>query len=128
MEGYTIEEVVECCVDYIKDGKSIGLPIPLHESRLRGRGRIGQKTFVDIDYSLVSEAHFSVLQLVVIVGPYIDEHLLELRRDNTDRINVWITKEHRRLFTTWLMDKDIPTIEMTTKMLASRSSSCVTSW
>jgi hypothetical protein len=26
------------------------------------------------------------------------------------------------------MDKDIPTIEMTTKMLASRSSSCVTSW
>jgi hypothetical protein len=64
----------------------------------------------------------------VIVGPYIDEHLLELRRDNTDRTNVWITKEHRRLFTTWLMDKDIPTIEMTTKMLASRSSSCVTSW
>jgi hypothetical protein len=21
MEGYTTEEVVECCVDYIKDGK-----------------------------------------------------------------------------------------------------------
>jgi hypothetical protein len=21
MEGYTIEEVVECCVDYVKDGK-----------------------------------------------------------------------------------------------------------
>jgi hypothetical protein len=21
MEGYTIEEVVECCADYIKDGK-----------------------------------------------------------------------------------------------------------
>jgi hypothetical protein len=58
MEGYTIEEVVECCVDYIKDGKSIGLPIPLHEGRLRGRGRIGQKTFVDIDYSLVR--HISV--------------------------------------------------------------------
>jgi hypothetical protein len=58
MEGYTIEEVVECCVDYVKDGKSIGLPIPLHEGRLRGRGRIGQKTFVDIDYSLVR--HISV--------------------------------------------------------------------
>jgi hypothetical protein len=31
MEGHTTEEVVECCADYIKDGKWIGLPIPLHE-------------------------------------------------------------------------------------------------
>jgi hypothetical protein len=45
MEGYTTEEVVECCADYVKDGKRIGLPIPLHEGRLRGRGRMGQKTF-----------------------------------------------------------------------------------
>jgi hypothetical protein len=64
MEGYITEEVVECCVDYVKDGKRIGLIIPLHEGRLRGRGRgrMSQKTFVDKDYSLVSEAHFSVLQ------------------------------------------------------------------
>jgi hypothetical protein len=60
MEGYTIEEVVECYMDYVKDGKRIGLPIPLHEGRLRGR--MSQKTFVNRDYSLVSEAHFSVLQ------------------------------------------------------------------
>jgi hypothetical protein len=85
MEGYTTEEVVECCADYIKDGKWIGLPIPQHEGRLRGRGRMGQKTFVDRDYSLVSETHFSVLQQIMIAGRYIDEHLLELRRDNTDR-------------------------------------------
>jgi hypothetical protein len=56
MEGYTTEEVVECCTDYIKDGKWIGLPIPLHEGRLRGKGRMSQKTFVDRDYSL-SKAH-----------------------------------------------------------------------
>jgi hypothetical protein len=43
IEGYTTKEVVECCVDYVKDAKRIGLPIPLHEGRLRGRGRIGQK-------------------------------------------------------------------------------------
>jgi hypothetical protein len=35
MEGYTTEEVVECCTDYVKDRKMIGLPIPLHEGRLR---------------------------------------------------------------------------------------------
>jgi hypothetical protein len=62
MEGYTTEKVVECCANYVKYGKQIGLPIPLHEGRLRGRGRMSQKTFVDRDYSLVSEAHFCVLQ------------------------------------------------------------------
>jgi hypothetical protein len=34
IEGYTTEEVVECCTDYIKDGKWIGFHIPLHEGRL----------------------------------------------------------------------------------------------
>jgi hypothetical protein len=62
MKGYTTEEVVECCTDYVKDGKRIGLSIPLHKDRLRGIGRIGQKSFIDRDYNLVSETHFSVLQ------------------------------------------------------------------
>jgi hypothetical protein len=35
--------VVECCTDYIKDAKWIGLSIPLHEGRLRGRGRMVRK-------------------------------------------------------------------------------------
>jgi hypothetical protein len=38
MEGYTTEEVVECCTNYVKDEKRIGLPILLHEGRLRGKG------------------------------------------------------------------------------------------
>jgi hypothetical protein len=87
MEGYTIVEVVECCADYIKDGKPIGLPIPLNEGRLRGRGRMCQKTFVDRDYNLVSEAHFSVLQHLAIAESYIDKQLSELRRDNVGRID-----------------------------------------
>jgi hypothetical protein len=36
-------------------------------------------------------------------------------------------KEHRHVFITWLMEKDIPTEDMTLKMLASRPSSYVTS-
>jgi hypothetical protein len=77
MEGYTTEEVVECCTDYVKDEQWIGLLVPLHEDRLRGRRRMCQKTFVDRDYSLVSETHFGVLQQVTIAGLYIDEHLSE---------------------------------------------------
>jgi hypothetical protein len=64
----------------------------------------------------------------VIAEPYIDEHLSELRRDNTYCTNAWIMKEHRCVFTTWLMDNNIPTEEMMMKMLASRPSSYVTSW
>jgi hypothetical protein len=82
MEGYTTEEVVECCANYIKDGKRIGLSIPLHEGRLRGRGRMDKKTFVNRYYSLVSETHFSVLQQLTVAEPYINEYLSEQQRDN----------------------------------------------
>jgi hypothetical protein len=53
---------------------------------------------------------------------------LELCRDNIGRTEAWIMKEHRSVFTTSLMDKEIPIEDMTMKMMASRSSSCVTSW
>jgi hypothetical protein len=82
MEGYTTEEVVKCCAYYVKDGKRIGLPISLHEGRLRGRERVGQKSFIDRDYNSVSKAHFSVLQQLEIAAPYINKHLSELHRDN----------------------------------------------
>jgi hypothetical protein len=126
MEGYTTEEVVKCYADYVKDGKRIGLPIPLHEGRLRGR--MCRKSFVDRDCNSVSEAHFSVLQQLEIAATYIKEHLSELHRDNNGRTEAWIMKEHRHVFTTWLMDKDIPTEDMTMKMLASCTSSCITTW
>jgi hypothetical protein len=129
MEGYITEEVVECCTDYVKDGKRIGLPIPLHEGRLRGRGRgrIGHKSFIDRDYNSVSEAHFSGLQQLEIAALYNEEHLSELHRDNIGRAEAWIMKEQRCVLTTWLMDKEIPTEDMTMKMLAFRPSNCVTS-
>jgi hypothetical protein len=59
--------------------------------------------------------------------PYIEEHLSELHRDNISRTEAWIMKEHRCVFTTWLIDKGIPTEDMTMKMPTSRPSSCVTS-
>jgi hypothetical protein len=45
----------------LKRWKTDRLDIALHEGRLRERGRMGQKSFVDRDYSLISEAHFNVL-------------------------------------------------------------------
>jgi hypothetical protein len=87
-----------------------------------------QKSFVDRDYNSVSETYFSVLQQLEIAAPYIEEHLSEFHRDNIGRTEAWIMKEHRRVFTTLLIDKEIPTKDMMMKMLASHPSSCVTSW
>jgi hypothetical protein len=94
MEGYTTEEVVKYCTDYVKNVKQIGLHISLHEGRQRERGKMGQKTFIDKDYNLVSETHFSVLQQLTIAESYINEHLSEPRSDNIGRTDVWIMKEH----------------------------------
>jgi hypothetical protein len=27
IEGYITEEVIECCIDYLKDGNPIGVPV-----------------------------------------------------------------------------------------------------
>ncbi|XP_052137336.1 uncharacterized protein LOC127755701 [Oryza glaberrima] len=70
IEGYTTEEVVECCIDYLKDGKAIGLPVPRHEGRLSGKGTKGKKRIHDNDYKKVKDAHFTVLQQLAIVEPY----------------------------------------------------------
>jgi hypothetical protein len=51
MEGYITEQVVECCADYIKDGKRIVMPIPLHEGRLIERGRMDQN-FLSIEITI----------------------------------------------------------------------------
>jgi hypothetical protein len=53
---------------------------------------------------------------------------LELCRDNIGRTKAWIMNEHRRIFTTWLIDKEIPTEDMMMKILAFHPSSYVTSW
>jgi hypothetical protein len=95
IEGYIIEEIVECYADYVKDGKMIVLPIPLHKGRLRGRGIMGQKSFVDRYYNSVSEAHFSILQQLEIAMAYIEEYLSKLHRDNIGCTEAWIIKEHR---------------------------------
>jgi hypothetical protein len=38
IEGYTTEEVIECCVDYTKDGKPIDVSVSRHHGRLTGKG------------------------------------------------------------------------------------------
>ncbi|XP_015619179.1 uncharacterized protein [Oryza sativa Japonica Group] len=132
IEGYTTEEVVECCIDYLKDGKAIGLPVPRHEGRLSGKGTKGKKRIHDNDYKKVKDAHFTVLQQLAIVEPYIEQHLHELQATNVGRSNRWIMKKHKHHFTEWFKNLDLPdghTMEKRSiKMLADGPSSVYTSW
>jgi hypothetical protein len=38
IEGYTTEEVIECCIDYMKHGIPIGVLVSSHHGRLSGKG------------------------------------------------------------------------------------------
>ena len=64
IEAYTTEEAIESggpfCNNLLKDQVSIGLPPLRHEGRLDGRGRMGWKSFIPLDYNLVLEAHYSI--------------------------------------------------------------------
>jgi hypothetical protein len=62
IERYTIEEVIKCCIDYMKDGNPIGVPVSRHHGRLSGKGTKGHKSFIDITYQRVCEAYFSIMQ------------------------------------------------------------------
>jgi hypothetical protein len=61
IEGYTTEEVIECRVDYIIDEKAIGVLVSQHHGRLSRKGTKGHKSFTDVTYKSVHEAHFSIM-------------------------------------------------------------------
>jgi hypothetical protein len=47
IEDYTTEEVIECCIDYLKDGNPIDVPVSRHH------GRLSVKKSKDINHSLM---------------------------------------------------------------------------
>jgi len=133
IEAYTTEEAIESggpfCNNLLKDQVSIGLPPLRHEGRLDGRGRMGWKSFIPPDYNVVLEAHYSILQQLEIMDPFIELHMNSIRDDNPGSTDNWVHKEHKRQFTAWLKELDMTEEESETiKVLASGPSSQVTSW
>jgi hypothetical protein len=79
IESYHIEKSVDCCIDYIKDKRAIGLPESRHEGRLSRKVTIGRKRLIDEDNQQLEKAHASVLQQLAIVKPFIVQHENEIR-------------------------------------------------
>ena len=61
IEGYSTEEVIECCQEYLEVQKGIGKSNSCHKGRLARKGTSGRKEFIDHDYKEVSQAHYNVL-------------------------------------------------------------------
>jgi hypothetical protein len=94
--------------------------------------RWDKKSFIPLNYNTVLEAHHNILHQLVIIEPFIQQHINELHEQNPGHTDDLVMKQHKSRFNTWLMVKDIPhgeTIEeQTIKGLASGSSRQVTTW
>ena len=81
-KGYVTEEVIEFCVDFIPDLKTIGVPESRYEGRLSGKGTLGRQSKICMDGHSFTKAHYTVLQMSTLVAPYIEEHQNILRSKN----------------------------------------------
>ena len=123
-KGYGTEEVIEFCVDFIPDLKSIGVPQSRHEGRLRGKGTLGKKAIICEDVDSFTRAHYTVLHSSILVAPYIQQHKNDLRskypEDEIDGV-------HIRTFGGWLQKRpmNVTTNELQLYLLAKTPSSTI---
>jgi len=104
VQGYSVEEVVDWCLDFIDPTNPIGISKARHEGRLAGMGILGEKT-LNPDVDAFRQAHFLVLQHTTEVSPYIDEHKVQLRRQYPDRSEAWLARAHMKGFNIWFRDR-----------------------
>src|SRR5512141_1389994 len=104
IEGYTTEEAIEFCIDYMAETDPIRVPASRPEGRLAGVSTTARKRIVPNQASY-AQAHFAVLQHMVEVTPYFEEHLAKVRRDNIGRSDIWINREHGARFNEWFKDR-----------------------
>nr|GFB39836.1 hypothetical protein [Tanacetum cinerariifolium] len=74
--------------------------------RLEGVGTIRRKDVMPNTKDL-EPAHFTVLQNMTCIEPYIQEHMSYLARKNGRREQHWLEAEHKKMFSQWLADKVI---------------------
>ncbi|CAH1442271.1 unnamed protein product [Lactuca virosa] len=83
---------------------SIGIPKSRHEGRLVGYGMIGLK-WVTPNKEDLHLAHFTVLQHMTIIAPYVNEHKRYIEMSNSGKSKRWLITEHNKTFSQWLKDK-----------------------
>jgi hypothetical protein len=101
-KGYGTEEVIESCVVFIPNLKSIGVTESCHEGRLSGKGTLRKKSIYCMDGVSFTQAHCTVLQSSTLVAPYITKHKNIVRSQHLTQSDSWITHKHMATFGGWL--------------------------
>ena len=78
LQGYTAEEVVEFCTEYMKR-RPIGLPPSLHEGRLKGKPVLAGTQMAALG-ELAEKAHLMILLNSLVLSTYAEEHLAEIHQ------------------------------------------------
>jgi hypothetical protein len=94
-----------------------------------GMGCIGRKVRTDIGYEIVQEAHHGALNQLVSAEKWVERHMNEICRASDRRTEVWVQRQHKIKFTTWIQKQDISTdLNTLESKLASGPSSQITTW
>ncbi|KAK1397810.1 hypothetical protein POM88_007673 [Heracleum sosnowskyi] len=104
IEGYSVEETIEFCTEYLATVDPIGIPKSCHEGRLEGHGTLGSK-MISPTAELCDRAHLFVLQHMTEVDPYLKEHIALIRQKHPLKSGKWVTNEHNRSFGRWFKER-----------------------
>ncbi|KAK1359295.1 hypothetical protein POM88_020707 [Heracleum sosnowskyi] len=104
VEGYSVEETIEFCTEYLTSANPVGIPRSRHEGRLAGQGTLGHR-MISPTVGILDRAHLFVLQHMTDVNPYLQEHITQLRKMHPSKSGKWVTNEHNRSFVKWFKDR-----------------------
>ncbi|XP_074322758.1 uncharacterized protein LOC141659729 [Apium graveolens] len=104
VEGYSVEETIEFCTDYLASTDSVGIARSRHEGRLQGQGTLGHK-MISPSAEMLDRAHLFVLQHMTEVNPYLQEHIVEIQQMHPSKSGKWVTSEHNRSFRKWFKNR-----------------------
>ncbi|XP_021991056.2 uncharacterized protein LOC118486217 [Helianthus annuus] len=102
--GYAYEEVIEFCTSYLEGVKSIGHPQSRHSGKLQGVGGVGMKILNPSKEDL-ELAHFSVLNHMTCLAPYVNEHLKLIQSTYPHKSKMWHEIKHNKEFSSWMKKK-----------------------
>ncbi|XP_074352503.1 uncharacterized protein LOC141691636 [Apium graveolens] len=100
VKGYSVEETIEFCMEYLASANPVGNPRSRHEGRLDGQGTLGYK-MITPSIEILDKAHLFVLQHMTEVNPYLQEHIVIIRQMHPSKSGKWVTSEHNRSFVKW---------------------------
>jgi hypothetical protein len=60
---------------------------------------------VTVGLELRQKAYIKVLQHLVVVAPYVNEHLAVIRENNSFKGEIWVINKHNLKFIKWFTDR-----------------------